>query len=316
MALSLFFLLGIGEWWLLQPANVLHKEPIAFMVSRGEGVREIGTSLKKQGLIKSAVGFKIYSLMTGEAARFKPGMYNLSPASSGAAIAAVLSQGMPGIAVVIKEGATVVDIDRVLAGAGIIRPGELIDYAGKEKRSLEGFLFPDTYMFSAGSRPEIIVRIMKDNFNKQIGPLITGQEEKDWYPDLILSSLVEKEALYPADQRMMAGVLKNRLKIGMALQVDAANVYIKCKAAYMTCSAEDRELTKNDLAVENPYNTYRHTRLPPTPIANPGRAAFAAAQNPQKSSYLYYISNPKTGHLIFAATLEEHAANRNKYHVN
>lgn len=286
------------------------------MVSRGEGVREIGTGLKKQGLIKSAIGFKIYSLITGEAARFKPGVYRLTPASSSAAIAALLAEGVSEIAVVIKEGATVVDIDRVLAGRGIIGPGELIDYAGKQKQSLEGFLFPDTYMFSAGSRPDTIVRVMRDNFDKQIGPLVTGREEKDWYQDLILASLVEKEALYPVDQRMMAGVLKNRLKIGMALQVDAVNVYIKCKAAYMTCRAEDRELTKNDLAVESPYNTYRHIGLPPTPIANPGRAAFAAAQNPQKSSYLYYISNPKTGHLIFAATLEEHAANRNRYHVN
>lgn len=286
------------------------------MVSRGEGVREIGTRLKEQGLIKSAISFKLYSLVTGQAARFKPAVYNLSPAVSSVAIAARIAQGAPGVSVMIKEGATVADIDRVFADAGIIRQSELIDYVRNKEEPLEGFLFPDTYIFSIGSTPETIVRAMRDNFNKHIGPLVAGRAEKDWYPDLILASLVEKEALYPHDQRLAAGVLRNRLKIGMALQVDAANVYIKCKGAYMTCPTRERKLTKNDFAVESSYNTYRHAGLPPTPIANPGREAFAAVLNPQNSSYLYYISNPKTGYLIFAVTLEEHTANRNKYHVN
>ena len=218
--------------------------------------------------------------------------------------------------VVIKEGATVVDIDRIMAAAGIIRPGELIDYNSRQDVSLEGFLFPDTYGFAAGSLPETVARVMKENFDAHIGPLVVGRLKSEWYGDLVIASLVEKEAVRPRDQALAAGVIRRRLRLGMPIQIDAALVYAKCNGAYMTCSAAERLLTRADLAIASPYNNYLRAGLPPAPIANPGLAAFTAVANAEKSSYLYYISDPKTGNLIFASTLDEHNNNRKKYHVN
>ncbi len=279
-------------------------------------MREIALHLRQEGLIKSVTWFKIYSLVTAKAIRFKPGLYSIASGSAGYAIADILARGVPSVAVVVREGATVIDIDRMLASAGVITAGQLIEYNRGQKPSLEGFLFPDTYRFSAGSDIKTVVNMMRNNFDTNIGPLIKGLSYDEWYAYLIIASLVEKEARTTHDRALAAGVIRRRLRIGMALQIDAATVYAKCKGAYMSCPAEDRVLTKKDLATESLYNTYLHQGLPPTPIANPSKDAFNAAMNPKNASYLYYISNPKNGELIFALTLDEHNENRKKYHVN
>lgn len=286
------------------------------MIARGEGVHEIAARLKNQGLIKSSFGFTLYGLITGEAIRFKPGAYSLAPSTAGYRIAAVLTQGSPALSVVIPEGATLVDMDRMLAAAGIIKPEQLIEYNRRQPSSLEGFLFPDTYKFFAGSSAESIAGVMKQNFDAHSGALIAGRPRDEWYADLIIASLVEKEAVRPHDRALVAGVIRRRLRLGMPIQIDAAVVYGKCAGAYMTCPDRERVLTRADFEVDGPYNTYRRLGLPPTPIANAGMDAFLAVVNAKKSPYLYYISDPKTSHLIFASTLDEHNNNRKKYHVN
>lgn len=286
------------------------------MVARGEGMYDIAARLKNQGLIKSSFGFTLYSLITGAAVRFKPGMYSLAPSTAGYRIAAILTQGSPAVTVVIPEGATLVDIDRMLAVAGVIKPEQLIEYNRREPVSLEGFLFPDTYKFFAGSSAESIVEAMKQNFDAHSGAFIAARPRDAWYADLIIASLVEKEAVRPADRALVAGVIRRRLLLGMPIQIDAAVVYGKCAGAYMTCPDHERVLVKDDFAADGPYNTYRRSGLPPSPIANAGMDAFIAVMRAKKSPYLYYISDPKTGHLIFASTLDEHNNNRKKYHVN
>ncbi len=286
------------------------------MIARGEGVHEIAAHLKNQGLIKSSFGFTLYSLITGAAVRFKPGAYSLAPSTASYRIAAVLTQGSPAVTVVIPEGATLVDIDRMLAAAGISKPEQLIEYNRRQLISLEGFLFPDTYKFFAGSSAESIAGVMKQNFDAHSGVLVAARPRDAWYADLIIASLVEKEAVRPVDRALVAGVIQRRLLLKMPIQIDAAIVYGKCAGAYMTCPDHERVLTRDDLVADGPYNTYRRLGLPPSPIANAGMDAFIAVVNAKKSPYLYYISDPKTGNLIFASTLDEHNNNRKKYHVN
>ena len=316
MALGLFFMLVAGGLSLLVPADARQPKSVSFVIKRGEGVRDIAARLKSEGLIKSPVGFTIYSLITGAATGFKPGKYSLTAMMPAPEIARTLEAGIPAITVRIQKGMTVVDIDRVLSDAGVTAVGEVAAYAAHADPSLEGFLFPDTYVFSGGTTAEQAVAEMRAAFDRSIGPVFAGMTEADRYKTLILASLIEKEALYPHDRLVASGVFQNRLKIGMSLQLDAANVYAKCKGAYMTCPASERELSRADLKAEGPYNLYLHQGLPPTPIANPGKDAVVAALHPARSTNLYYISNPKTGRLIFAETLDGHDENRSKYYIN
>ena len=232
------------------------------------------------------------------------------------ALARTLEAGMPAITVTIREGMTLVDIGRALADAGILLPLELEEYDRSRGISLEGYLFPDTYTFSGGISAASVVAVMRENFEKNAGPLLAGLGEAEARKAVILASLVEKEALYPHDRLLAAGVFAHRLAIGMPLQVDAANIYVKCEGAYVSCPSGERELSRADLAAESPYNLYLHRGLPPGPIANPGKDALIAALNPERTEDLYYISNPKNGKLIFAETLEGHNENRAKYHIN
>jgi UPF0755 protein len=124
-------------------------------------------------------------------------------------------------------------------------------------------------------------------------------------PEVVtIASLVEREAKADEDRPLIASVIYNRLRLGMPLEVDASIEY--------TFPEHRDVITKRDLEVDSPYNTYRHTGLPPTPIANPGKASLDAAFRPAKSDYLYYVGKPD-GHSAFAKTLQEHNANVARY---
>lgn len=317
-----FFLLGGFASWrtavLVQAEEIITAQEAAktvqFTVAKGEGMADIARHLEQKGLIKSAFGFKIYSLVTGAAARFKPGVYEVPVISRGKDIVKLLIAGNPRIKVTVPEGATLADIDAILAAKGVIAVGELITWNKAQPKTFEGYLFPDTYTFSAGTKPGDVVAVMRAHFDTVIGPLAARLSVAEREKMVVIASLVEKEARYPKDRQAVAGVIYERLKIGMPLQLDAANVYVKCGGAYLTCRADLRDLTKADLALDGPYNTYMRSGLPTAPIANPGADAFRAAIAPKSTNDLYYISNPKTGQLIFSETLEEHNENRQKYH--
>lgn len=315
-ALVLFLIIFAGTRIALMAPDAAETVPVLFVVGRGEGVRDIAARLEERRLIKSAIGFTLYSLTTGRAVSFKPGAYSFTRGMSGEEIARMLETGFPAITVTVKEGMTLVDIDRTLAEAGVMRAGELIEYDRGLGKSLEGFLFPETYTFSGGTPAAEVARIMRDAFDANIGPLADGMSDARLYETLIIASLIEKEAMYPHDRLGVSGVLHRRMKLNMPLQIDASSVYAKCQGAYMTCSSEDRVIYRADLAKTDPYNTYSHASLPPTPIANPGKDAFAAALHPRHTAHLYYISNPATSRLIFSETLEGHNENRRRYHIN
>ena len=124
-------------------------------------------------------------------------------------------------------------------------------------------------------------------------------------PDVVtIASLIEREGKADEDRPLIASVIYNRLRRGMPLEVDASIEY--------TFAEHHDVITKRDLEIDSPYNTYRHTGLPPTPIANPGKASLDAAFAPAKSDYLYYVAKPD-GHTAFAKTLQEHNANVEQY---
>lgn len=293
---------------------------VKFTITKGEGFREIGSKLSQANLVRSLSVFKLYALLAGRAQKFQPGGYELSSAMSVPEIVRLLTTGSSGdVLVTIPEGASLKDVDGILAEAGVVRKGTLaalrpetfvLEFPALARAtSLEGLLFPDTYYFTVDATAESVARRMLENFMKKGMPLVEG--ETDWYEAVILASLLEREVITFADRQTVAGILLKRIRIGIPLQVDATVGYAKCAGSYLEC--ENAVIAKSDLAFPSPYNTYARQGFPPTPIANPGVSTLRAAAEPVASPYLYYLSASGTKETIFSRTLDEHNANRAKY---
>jgi UPF0755 protein len=320
LAVVMFLIISIAYFfWGLQP-NVEENGKTLFRVSRGEGLKEISARLSQGGLIKSIAVFKLYSLVSGSAQKFQPGVHELSATMSvPQLIGQLTSFGKNEVTVTIPEGSTLKDIDSILAGAEVIEKGTLTIFPLEELRqdyeflaevnSLEGFLFPDTYRFEASSGVDVAIRRLLDNFEEKAWPLL--KNENNWYDFLILASFLEREVPDFNDRRVVAGILLKRLSIGMPLQVDATVSYLKCSGELRGC--ERLIVTKKDLALSSPCNTYRRLGWTPTPISSPGGSAISASVRPESSSYLYYLSAKETKETIFSRTLDEHNENRAKF---
>ncbi|TNE62098.1 MAG: endolytic transglycosylase MltG [Alphaproteobacteria bacterium] len=201
---------------------------------------------------------------------------------------------------VVPEGRSVAEIKAILSGSFGLEGADAV-------KAEEGSLLPDTYFYDRGMQAEAVVRRMKSAMNEELARLWQGRADGLPFdsPDdaLVLASIVEKETGVAAERRLVAAVFVNRLKRGMRLQSDPTVTYGITGGLPL-----DRALTSADLREVTPYNTYRIGGLPPTPIANPGRAALEAVLAPADVDYLYFVADGSGGH-AFARTLEEH--NRN-----
>lgn len=308
---ALAVLVGAAAFFLygLAPASADEKAPATvFTVAPGEGFRAIIGGLAAAGIIRSPFAAEVFSVVTGSAFSLQPGSYRLSPAMSAPAVLRALSGAAAREATVtIPEGADLYQIDAILANALVIRRGDLVNFHGDG--NLEGRLFPDTYRFFTGSDVNDVVQKFLENFNAKAGPLLAA-DAANATSDLIMASMVQKEVPGAEDQSIVAGILWKRDKAGMPLQVDATVCYAMKAAAGGTANPDCGAL---DLKIDSPYNTYLYKGLPPGPIGNPGLGALTAAIHPQRSSYWYYLSDPKTGKTIFATTLDEQHQNTVKY---
>ena len=290
---------------------------IPIVIERGDGLKEISQTLVNQQLVRSGSAFKFYALLSGSAHKLKPGLYTMSQTSSTPELVRSLVAGpAKEISILIPEGSSLADIDKTLSRYGVLRRGEILnlrvaDFYDKYPflrgtRSLEGFLFPDTYRFYFDTTPIAVASAMLDNYGTRVGSLINDNGKIDWdnipitrrgiFSSLeitTIASLIEKEVPDTVERKIVADILYRRLKISMPLQIDATVDYAKDHG--------DR------------YDTYQRYGLPPGPIASPGLDAIDAALNPRSTTYLYYLSDPKTKKTIFAKTFDEHKANREKY---
>ena len=203
--------------------------------------------------------------------------------------------------VTIPEGWNVREINQFLQREGVLVGEEL-------SQELEGYLFPDTYEFFLDSTAEVVKKKFLNNFNTQLKTLGISIEDENIKEVLTLASLIQKEIQDPYEMRIVAGILKKRLEVGIPLQIDTTLCYIK--------EIEGKEclpITQADKTMDSPYNTYLHQGFPPAPISNPGLDSIRAALNPANSPYLYYVSDPLTGRTVFGKTLDEHNQNVIKY---
>ncbi|MEK7121064.1 MAG: endolytic transglycosylase MltG [Patescibacteria group bacterium] len=171
---------------------------------------------------------------------------------------------------------------------------------------LEGYLFPDTYFFFPTTSEDEVIEKMKENFDNQIKKIEkniknSGRTLRDI---VTMASILELEGDNYDDRAIISGILWKRINMGMALQVDASFIYINNKGSL--------QLTNDDLKIDSPYNTYKYRGLPPTPISNPGLESLLASAVPQKSPYLYYLSD-SDGVMHYARGFEEHKRNKREY---
>lgn len=305
---GMIILLVLGAWMALRPVGSAGADNVSFEIKAGDGFRIIAAHLADARLIRSRLAFEIYAYFTGNARHLKPGIYALSPTISSPGILSSLVSGVAREAeVTVPEGASIFDIDELLANAGVFPAGEFVRLA--KERKLEGYLFPDTYRFYLKSSDDEIFAKFADNFIKRMTPVLPADPGKS-RDAIIIASILEKEVPSDADRRIVAGILEKRLKNGIPLQVDASVCYGK---RLTTGGKPCYPLNRLDTQTESPYNTYLHKGLPPGPIGNPGVSAVSAALSPLASPYLYYISDPVTKQTIFAKTLEEQEANQTKY---
>lgn len=293
-------------WWKngLSPVNFSDKTTKIFVIQKGEGVREIANTLKKEKLIRDPIVFFLLIKKLNLDNKIQAGDFRLSSSMTAEEIAGNLTHGIIDIWVTIPEGKRAEEIAEILKEK---IPSYKLTWR-EILNSQEGYLFPDTYLIPKDADINFIVSMMKNNFENKI--LKLNLKPKDIEKTVIIASLIEREAKFDDDRPLVSSVIHNRLEITMSLQIDATVQYA---IGYQPSKKNWwKVLTPNDLKINSPYNTYKNPGLPPTAICNPGLASLKAAVNPAKTNYLYYISD-KSGHNHYAKTLEEHNLNIKKY---
>lgn len=286
-------------------------------INPGSSITQIADNLYNKGLIRNKLLFIIYAKTSGYSPNLKAGKYMLSTGMSADDIAKKIAGGdiyRDTVKITIPEGYTVKDIAAAFEKAGLMSSSEFMEEAQKgtfdydflkgvpksRPSKLEGYLFPDTYEFNRNVTAEQAINRMLKRFDEIFTPDMKKQAaDKGMTVDQIVNvaSMIEKEAKVTSERPIIAGVIYNRLKINMKLQIDATVVYALGRG----------ELSTNDLKVDSPYNTYKVYGLPEGPISNPGKASIEAALNPQKVDYLFYVLKKNgNGAHVFSKTFAEH----------
>jgi len=325
-AIVLFILLlaaFISVKSLLNPATSPEKAVnVVVKVEQNLSTYDIGKVLKRNGLIKNAFVFSFYTRLKGLDDELKAGEYHLSSALSIPEIVEKMVQGRPVMyTFTIPEGYTVEQVANMLAEKGLADRDKFLqvvengsfDYPffkdlPEGPNRLEGYLFPDTYRVGKDCGEDTLVDLMLNRFNEEIKKLNLKARAENLgltlHEAVTIASMIEKEALKDNERALISGVIFNRLRKGMLLQVDATVLY---------ALGEHRPVVYyKDLEIDSPYNTYKYPGLPPGPIASPGRASLIAAVEPARTDYFYYVAKPDGSH-AFACTLREHNANKRKY---
>lgn len=304
---------------LCTPGIVADGTVVEFEVQKGQSAKSIAEALKDEGLISSVNSF-LRTLDKSEYSKsLKYGSFSIERGTDNDGIIAILAGGgrdKNAVTVTIPEGFSLEMIIARLVQSGLcdeasLKEAVLQDYdydflscvpENKDiKYRLQGFLFPSTYDFQKGASAADIINTMLSEFEKQMKK--AGISEKNLFETVTVASLVEREAKVDSERAAIAGVIENRLKDGMRLQIDATAVYAVSDGLYNL----DRVLYK-DIETDSPYNTYRISGLPAGPICSPGIKSLKAAANPEKHDYLYYrVDSAKSdGSHIFTKTFDEH----------
>jgi UPF0755 protein len=319
-----FFLLAVlavGGWlaWALWlPVTPTGQRFV--MLRPGYSTRRIAAELQAAGVIRSRLGFILWH-RTHPRQSLKAGEYLFDKTARTLDVYNRLVRGDIYVhTVVIPEGFTIFDIAQAVQDAGLGSSQEFLDVArthvelisdiAPDAKSLEGYLFPNTYEFTRTQSMKDLAAAMVKQFrqvSEQIGLIKNSQEtdikKADVQKIVTMASIIEKETAVAEERTVVASVYYNRLDKKMALQADPSVIY-----AELLSGSYSGALHHADMGFQSEYNTYAHPGLPPGPIANPGRTSLDAAMHPAHTDYLYFVSDG-SGHHRFSRSLEEHNQN-------
>jgi len=280
----------------------------AFVINKGDGFNLIANRLKQSGFIKNETVFKINAYLLGLHSKLRAGTFNLSSNMNNADIIRLLTRG-----------GSIDNWIQLLEGWRNEEIAAYLDensfYSGKSFLFLtegkQGYIFPDTYSIPKDKDVQFFIDKTLTNFDQKYQQASQGiTADLNQTQIITLASLLEREANNLEAQKMVSGIIYNRLSINMPLQIDATVQY-----ALDSLNKPQKywqPISKADLVINHPYNTYQNPGLPPGPICNPGYNAIVAALNPIDSDFLYYITGTD-GQMYYAKTLDEHNQNITKY---
>ncbi len=307
---------SIGVFGTSQPGDA-----VTIRIPRGATAEEIGTILERNGVIPSALGFRIALYLEGGFEDIQAGRYELFEGMVARDAIAVLTEGALAdefVTVTFPEGswlrdfARVLDRDTHISGGAFLRLVEegivRSRYAPPDIETQEGLLFPSTYQIIERDSARSVAERLIEEFDTRVDRLDFSEVESigvSPYEAIIVASMIEAEAKVDEERAMIARVIYNRLEQGIALGIDATVNY---------ALGEHKEvLTRSDLAVDSPYNTRLYAGLPPTPIGAPGEESLEAAVAPADGDWLYYVLEDCEGHHAFSESYDEFLQNKTRY---
>ena len=309
-------LMGGMWWWANQPLN-LRAAPVEFRIVAGSSLRSATSQMQAAGIDVQADLLALLARAKKAATAIKAGSYAVDQGTTPLQLLDKLTLGKVTQGdLTLVEGWTFrqwrsrLDSHPDLAhDTRGLSEAEIIQRLGLQVTRLDGWLFPDTYLFDKQSSDlELIaraVRTMQRRLDQEWAARASGLPYKSSHEALVMASIVEKETGREADRGQVAAVFVNRLRLGMLLQTDPTVIYGLGEGF-------DGNLRKRDLQTDTPYNTYTRAGLPPTPIAMPGLASLQAALNPAASDALYFVARGD-GSSYFSRTLDEHNRAVNKF---
>ena len=293
--------------------------PVLLKVEPGSSLHRVAGDLQQSDVIRSAQALKLLARWKGQSSRIQAGTYRFSSAVPPAMVLERLIRGdVEKVSLTVPEGFTLEQIIIRIAESGYGSAEKLrnlahdrgfINSLGITADSLEGYLFPETYLFAPGIGEQELLRMMASQFRSHIGPELlepAGKLGLDLHQLVTLASIIEKETGVVEEMPLISSVFHNRLKRGIPLQTDPTVIY--------GIRDFDGNITRRHLETATPYNTYLIRGLPPGPIASPGLSALQAAVRPADSNYLYFVARGDGSHQ-FSRTLREHNAAVRKYQL-
>lgn len=321
IALILLLALVAAAGWgvfhrLSTPYRGFLQEEIFVELPPGTGEAVIARRLVDAGVVPDVWTFRLAVLLADADRRLQAGEYRFAePAPPLQVVDRLVRGDVYSTAVTFPEGLTIREMGAIFERSGLgtashfraaAADGSLAASFDPAAPTLEGYLFPSTYSLSRRAGAPGAVRAMVAQFERVFGADLRAEaaaRQLSVREAVTLASLIEKETAQDAERPIVSAVYHNRLRSGMPLQCDPTVIY-----ALMDAGTWNGNLTRANMQIDSPYNTYRYAGLPPGPIASPGRASLEAAVRPADVGYLYFVSRNDGTH-VFASTLSEH--NRN-----
>jgi len=346
LLLGLLIFAGVYFAWttvtdIFQPVNTDQGKTVAIVVQNGDTALQIADELQAKGLIRNALAFRIWARIKGLDTHLQAGAYNLNTSMTIDAIIGQLLNAQPDYYVVsIPEGLRIEQIVQRLRAAGLpkFKAQEFLNYTRNPAQfpdaakypilksissgnSMEGLLFPDTYLIPVNATARDVVNMMLIEFTGKVQQnhleVLAKQNRMTLYQMVILASIVEREIVFDKDRLLVASVYWNRIyrqndeTMGL-LDADPTVQYARDSLPGTTSYWKPLQDVGSNIAPDSPWNTYKNKGFPPTPICNPGLASMLAAAAPARTDYYFFFSK-KDGMNVYAKTLAEFEADKQKY---